>query len=81
MFLRKKTLLTMIEVLNGEVANLKHKVSELEAFNNTKKINFNIDGREFGEICLDSTESIVKINSDGLIVKGKMNINGYKGQV
>jgi hypothetical protein len=81
MFLRKKTLLTMIEVLNGEVANLKNKVSELEAFNNTKKINFNIDGKEVYKNFLDSTESIVKINSDGLIVKGKMNINGYKGQV
>ncbi|WP_294186339.1 hypothetical protein [uncultured Clostridium sp.] len=62
MFIRKRQLLTMIEVLNSEIANLKHKVSKLEAF-------------------LDSTESISKINSDGLIVKGKMNINGYKGQV
>lgn len=81
MFLRKKTLLTMIEVLNGEVANLKHKVSELEAFNNTKKNNFNIDGKEVYKIFLDSTESIVKSNSDGLIVKGKININKYKEQV
>ena len=80
MFLRKKTLLTMIEVLNGEVVNLKHKVSELEAFNNTKKINFNIDGREFGEICLDNTDSIVSTNSNGLTVRGEININGYKGE-
>ena len=81
MFIRKRQLLTMIEVLNSEIANLKHKVSKLEAFNNTKEINLNIGGKEVYKAFLDSTESIGKNNSDGLIVKGKMNINGYKGQV
>ncbi|MBS4958512.1 MAG: hypothetical protein KHZ99_15925 [Clostridium sp.] len=71
MFIRKKRLLAMIEVLNSEVANLKNKLSEFESFNNTKKINFNIDGKRLEEIYLDSK---------GLIVKGKINIDGFKGE-
>lgn len=83
MFIRKKTLLNMIEVLKGEVVNLKQKVSELEALNNTRKINFNIGGKEIGritteKICLASTEPIGSFDSNGLAIKGEININGYK---
>ncbi|WP_099346856.1 MULTISPECIES: hypothetical protein [Clostridium] len=83
MFIRKKTLLNMIEVLKGEVVNLKQKVSELEALNNTRKINFNIGGKEIGritteKICLASTEPIGSFDSNGLTIKGEININGYK---
>lgn len=83
MFIRKKTLLTMIEILKGEVINLKQKVSELEALNSTRKINFNIDGKEIGtitaeKICLASTEPIASFDSNGLIVKGEIKTNGYK---
>lgn len=81
MFIRKKTLLIMIEVLKGEVASIKERVSELESFNTSKKINFNIDGKEIGEITtekirLDSTDSIASFDSNGLTVKGKINIDG-----
>lgn len=83
MFIRKKTLLNMIEVLKGEVVNLKQKVSELEALNNTRKINFNIGGKEIGritteKICLASTGPIGSFDSNGLTIKGEININGYK---
>ncbi|MDY4605254.1 hypothetical protein [Clostridium tertium] len=83
MFIRKKTLLNMIEVLKGEVVNFKQKVSELEALNNTRKINFNIGGKEIGritteKICLASTEPIGSFDSNGLTIKGEININGYK---
>ena len=83
MFIRKKTLLTMIEILKGEVINLKQKVSELEDLNSTRKINFNIDGKEIGtitaeKICLASTEPIASFDSNGLIVKGEIKTNGYK---
>lgn len=73
MFLRKKTLLTMIKVLNGEVDNLKHKVSELESLN--KRIKFSIDGNEVGKICLDSiTDSIASFDSNGLTVNGEITV-------
>ncbi|MBS5886303.1 MAG: hypothetical protein E6300_07580 [Clostridium sp.] len=83
MFIRKKTLLNMIEVLKGEVVNLKERVSELETLNTSKKINFNIDGKEIGtiiaeKICLASTEPIASFDSNGLTIKGEININGYK---
>lgn len=86
MFIRKKTLLNMIEVLKGEVVNLKQKVSELEALNNTRKINFNIGGKEIGritteKICLASTEPIGSFDSNGLTIKGEININGYKEEL
>lgn len=83
MFIRKKTLLNMIEVSNGEITSLKKRVSELETLNTSKKINFNIDGKEIGtitaeKICVASTEPIASFDSNGLTVKGKININGYK---
>lgn len=83
MFIRKKTLLNMIEVLKGEVVNLKERVSELETLNTGKKINFNIGGTEIGritteKICLVSTEPIGSFDSNGLTIKGEININGYK---
>lgn len=86
MFIRKKTLLNMIEVLKGEVVNLKQKVSELEALNNTRKINFNIGGKEIGritteKICLASTGPIGSFDSNGLTIKGEININGYKEEL
>lgn len=83
MFIRKKTLLNMIEVSNGEITSLKKRVSELETLNTSKKINFNIDGKEIGtitaeKICVASTEPIASFDSNGLTVKGEININGYK---
>lgn len=87
MFIRKKTLLNMIEVSNGEIASLKERVSGLETLNTSKKINFNIDGKEIGritteKICLASTEPIVSLDSNGLLtVKGEININGCKEEL
>jgi hypothetical protein len=83
MFMRKNTLLNMIEVLKGEVVSLKERVSELETLNTGKKINFNIGGKEIGrirteKICLASTEPIGSFDSNGLTIKGEININGYK---
>lgn len=82
MFIRKKMLLTMINILNGEVAYLKKKVSELESFNTSKKVNLNIDGNKVGvsatKICLASTEPIVSFDSKGLTVNGKVCIKGNK---
>ncbi|WP_066895656.1 hypothetical protein [Clostridium nigeriense] len=86
MFIRKKTLLTMIEVLKGEVINLKQKVSELEALNNTRKINFNIDSKEIGTITAEkiykaNTKPILSCDSKGNVtINGKIAIKGKKNE-
>lgn len=76
MFIRKKTLLNMIEVSNGEIASLKKRVLELEAFNTRKNIYLKIDDKEIGtitaeKICLASTEPISSFDTKGITVRAR----------
>lgn len=85
MFLRKKKLLTMIEVLNSEVIALKRRVLELEAIN-TKEINLTIDGREVAKNIADEIqvrakeikEPTLTVNDSGIFVNGVIKVKGYK---
>lgn len=85
MFLRKKKLLTMIEVLTCEVTNLKRRVSELEALK-TREINFNIDGREVAKNMANEIQVRAKgikepkliFNDSGILVNGVINVKGNK---
>ncbi|MBS6503468.1 MAG: hypothetical protein KH415_17935 [Clostridium sp.] len=84
MFIRKKTLLTMIEVTNGEIASLKKRVSELEARNTSKEICFDIGGEEIGRIMaskvsLATTEPIASFDSKGITINGGIFANGKRG--